>query len=259
MSEQDGQDALTEDTDVTVQTEDGEQPKADETPEGFISLDKHQKDVNTQHKRFRDEERGRIKQKERADRLQEKLDKLEAERNQVEIPPIPDRYDDKYQEKLELRDAAIRKQAENDAQAQRVEAERKKQQETAQAESDAALQERVKRFDKNMVDHGLNPADTKAAADQLVEYGLSEHLEDALLDDPDGPLFVQYLAQNPVELDGLASMTAYQLVRHLDGDIRQRAQLLKPKTSDAPPPPDVPDGGGAPETKEWWEKGATYS
>ena len=259
MSEHDGQGALTEDTDVTVQTEDGEQPKADETPEGFISLDKHQKDVNTQHKRFRDEERGRIKQKERADRLQKKLDELEAERNHVEIPPIPDRYDDKYQEKLELRDAAIRKQAENDAQAQRVEAERKKQQETAQAESDAALQERVKQFDKNMVDHGLNPADTKAAADQLVEYGLSEHLEDALLDDPDGPLFVQYLAQNPVELDGLASMTAYQLVRHLDGDIRQRAQLLKPKTSDAPPPPDVPDGGGAPETKEWWEKGATYS
>ncbi len=259
MSEQDAQaeveDLQTEDTDVTVQTEN--QPT--ETPEGFISLDKHQKDVNTQHKRFRDEERGRIKQKERADRLQQRLDELEAERNQVEIPPIPDRFDDKYQEKLERRDAAIRKQAENDAKTSQVEAERKKQQETAQAESDAALQERVKQFDKNMVDHGLNPADTKAAADQLVEYGLSEHLEDALLDDPDGPLFVQYLAQNPVELDGLANMSAYQLVRHLDGDIRQRAQLLKPKTSDAPPPPDVPDGGGAPETKDWWEKGATYS
>ncbi len=69
---------------------------------------------------------------------------------------------------------------------------------------------------------------------------------------------VQYLATNPVETDEINRMTTLQRVNHLNKEVRPKALLLKPTTSNAPDPPIVLDGGGAPETKETWEKGAVY-
>lgn len=109
-----------------------------------------------------------------------------------------------------------------------------------------------------MVTHGLNPIETKAAADTIVNYGISDTFQDILLEDPDGPLFVNYLSQNPVELEEMNRMTTLQLVNHLNGDIRSKASLLKPKTSDAPDPPIILRGSGVPEQKESWEQGVIY-
>jgi hypothetical protein len=251
MSEQDAQ--TVEDT----ETEETTEVVTEETPEGFISLEQHQKDVNVQHKRFRDEERGRKKQKERADKLQAEIDELRA-KDKVEVPPVPDRYSDTYEDDLKRRDEAIRAKAEQDAESDRLEAERKEKEEAQAAETEAEIKRRAKQFDANTLEHGLDPADTKKAVDQLLEYDLSDNLMDALIDDPDGPLFAQYLAQNPMELEGLMNMSAYALSQHFNGEVRQRAQLLKPKVSTAPPPPETIEGGGAPETKEPWEQGAVY-
>lgn len=230
-----------------------------ETHDGFIALDKHQKDVNVQHKRFRDEERGRVKQEARADGLQKEIDELKGQQAEVVIPPVPDKYSETYEADIATRDDAITRLAEQNAANEQAVAQRKEKDEARLAEDDTALQQRVAVFDSNMVGHGLKPAEVKAAADTVIGYGISTTFTDILLEDKDGPLLVQYLAENPIEAEEMNRMSTLVLVNHLNGEIRAKALLLKPQTSNAPPPPEVVTGGGAPETKEEWEKGAVYS
>jgi len=94
-------------------TEQSQEPE--ESHDGFIRVDKHQKDVNVQHKKFRDEERGRVKAEERADSVQKELDDLNAKNATVEIPPVPDQHSETYAADVVTRDEAIRKQADQDA------------------------------------------------------------------------------------------------------------------------------------------------
>ncbi len=235
-----------------------QEQKDEETHDGFINLDKHQQDVNRQHKKFRDEERAKAKEAGRADAAEKELEELKAKTSEVVIPPVPDRYSETYEADIKERDNAIAAQAEQHAANDVAVAERKKKDDARGAEEDKALTKRVADFDSNMVSHGLNPAETKTAADAVIGYGISTAFQDVLLEDPDGPLFVQYLAANPVELEEMDRMSVFQLVNHMNGDIRQKALLLKPKTSNAPDPPPHLKGGGAPEQREDWEKGAQY-
>lgn len=235
-----------------------EEKKEEEKHDGFIALDKHQKDVNVQHKRFRDEERGRVSEKGRADNLQKELNELKSKQAEVEIPPVPDKYSENYEAEMVTRDSAITQQAEQNAANESVDAQRKETEEAREAEKNTAIEKSIAVFDSNTVTHGLNPANVKVAADTVIENGISEMFQDVLLEDPDGPLFVQYLASHPIEAEEMNRMSTLQLINHLNSEIRPKALLLKPKTSNAPDPPVVLDGGGAPESKESWEEGARY-
>ena len=243
---------------VALAEQPGEETPPEETHEGFIALDKHQKDVNVQHKKFRDQERGRVAAEERAKKAEDELEALKGSGEPVVVPPVPDRYSDTYEADLATRDNAIKAQAEQEAEGKRQDDKRKTDQEAAAATEETAMKERVAGFDSNMVTHGLNPVTTKTAADKVIEYGINDTFTDILLEDPDGPLFVQYLSENPVELGEMNAMTPLQLVNHMNGDIRAKALLLKPQTSNAPDPPITPRGGGVPEQQEPWEKGAKY-
>lgn len=235
-----------------------QEQRDEETHDGFIALDKHQQDVNRQHKKYRDEERVRVKETSRADTAERELEELQAKNAEVVIPPVPDKYSDTFEADIKERDDAIAAQEKQNATNELAVAERKKKDDARLTEEEAVLTKRVAGFDSNMVSHGLNPADTKAAADTVIGYGISTAFQDVLLEDPDGPLFVQYLADNPLELEEMDKMSTFQLVTHMNGEIRQKALLLKPKTSGAPNPPRQIKGGGAPDQKENWEKGAVY-
>ncbi len=229
-----------------------------ETHDGFIDLESHQKDVNVQHKRFRDEERGRVKEQERADAAEKELEELKGNQAEVVIPPVPDKYSETYDADVKERDDAIAAQARQTADNEQAETKRKEKDEAREAEESTALNKRVATFDSNLVNHGLNAPEVKAAAETVIGLGISNTFQDILLDDKDGPLFVKYLAEHPIEAEQMNAMTTMGLVSHLNDDIRPKALLLKPQTSNAPEPPVTLEGGGAPETKETWEKGAVY-
>ena len=227
-----------------------------ETPEGFIALDKHQKDVNVQHKKYRDQERLTVKEQKRADELQAKLDAVKPA--EVVVPPAPDPYSETYQADIEARDAAIVAKTAQDAANERAADAQKQKEEARAAEEQTALQQRVAGFESNITAHGLKPDEIKVAADAVIGFGINTVFQDVLLDDPDGPLLVKYLQENPVEADAMNRMSVMGLVNHINGDVRAKALLLKPQTSTAPEPPITLEGGGAPETKETWEQGAKY-
>ncbi len=236
----------------------GEESPPEEKHDGFISEERHKERIGVQHKKFREEERGRVKAEERTSTVEKELEELRGKQAEVVIPPVPDRYSDTFDADIQTRDAAIKEQADQDAEQTRLADERKTKDEARITKEQAADDEKVAAFDSRMVAHGLIPAETKKAANAVIDAGISESFKELLLTDPDGPLLVTYLDQNPVELEEMISMDLSQLVNHLNGDVRQKASLLKPQTSNAPNPPTTIKGGGAPEQQEDWEKGAHY-
>lgn len=231
--------------------EDGaELAPAEEKHEGFISEDKAQVSINKQHKRFRDEERAHVRTKTEADNLRKELDELKASSVDLTVPPVPDPYSATFAEETQARDEAIERVATHNAAVKNTEqlAEAKDQERVDQGKAKEA--EQVAVFDTNMIKLGLNPAETNTAAKTVLENNVSDTLLDVLMEDDEGPLMVHYLANNPVEQDALNGMSALQLVNHINTELKPKASLLKPKTSDAPDPPIILDGGGVHEIED---------
>ena len=262
MIEEVAQDEAVED--VVIET--GEEPEVEakepeskepEAPEGFISKEDAQKDINRQHKKFRDEERARKKVEAEAERLRTERDELKAKTSDVTVPPPPDPYSENYADEIRARDEAIQQKAAHDVEVAQNEAAQARVAEQAKNDEQAALEEKVRSFDAATIQLGLQPGDVKKAADTVINYGISETLEDVIIEDPEGPLLVAYLASNPVELESLNGMSAYQLFNTL-GELKAKASTLKPQTSQAPPPPDILEGGGGGDIEDPALKGVIY-
>lgn len=247
-----------EETDVVETTEEGKSGDELVIPDGFVPKEENDRQVGFQHKKFRDEERLRIKTEEELKEAKRRLSELQPKVDDVVIPPVPDPNSETFAEDVVKRDEAIARKAQLAANEQIQAKQRQDGEAERAAQVEAAIAEKVKGFDTNMVAHGLNPNETKAAADAVIQYGISDNFQDILLEDPDGPLFVQYLAKNPLELEQMNGMSPLQLVNHLNGDMRTKAALLKPKTSAAPAPPITLEGGGVGEVTEDFEKGVVY-
>lgn len=249
----------TETTEVEV-VEAATEPKTDEVkaPDGYIKAEHAQKDINRQHKKFRDEERARKKLETEHERTVRELNELKEKAEKVEIPPLPDPYSETYAEEIAARDEAIKRQTVQDAAMQNAQKENERAEQARAEQDELALQEKVASFDSNMVQLGLNPLEVKKAADTVIEFGASDLVQDVILEDVEGPLITQYLANNPVELDRLNGMSALQLIRHIDDNVRPQASLLRPKTSKAPDPPEQLSGGGVQELEDPLLKGAKF-
>jgi len=235
-----------------------EETPAEETHDGFVSDKQHAERIGVQHKKFRDEERGRVAAEGRLSNVETELEALKTKQAEVIVPPVPDPLSETYATDVQTRDDAIKAQVGNEAEAQRKADELKEKDEARLVSEKTAEDKMIAGFDANMIKHGLDPAAAIKAGNTVADYGISKNFEDVLLEDPDGPLFVMYLANNPIELENMNGMSMLQLVNHLNGDIRAKASLLKPQTSTAPDPPTTPSGGGAPELQENWERGAKY-
>ena len=223
--------------------------------DGFISDEDHGKRIGVQHKKFRVEEERAMAAEKRANDLQAQIDAQAPK--EVEIPPVPDPLSETYAEDVQTRDTAIQQKTELDAGIARKAEDQQKQDEARVTKDEEDLKQRIAGFDTNTVTHGLNPIEVKQAADTVIANGLSDMFSDMLLEDPDGPLIVSYLKDNPVEQDEMNRMTPFQLVNHLN-EIRPKASLLKPQTSNAPNPPIVLSGGGVEELEDPLLKGAVF-
>ena len=215
----------------------------EETPDKID--DGVQKAINKQHAKYREEERKRIQAEDEAGKLREKLEKLEAEKSVVDIPAIPDPYDDNYEEQLRIRDEAIMRKATQDAQQQSVIAQQDAQKEVAQKAEQERLNTLVSGYDGQIAKLGLNPEEVRVAGDKVVEYGISADLAEFILQQEDGPLITQYLSKNPVALDDLRHMSVIDGAFKVSSDIRKAASTLKPQASQTPDPTETLTGRGA--------------
>ncbi len=231
----------------------------EEKHEGFVKADDSQKDINKQHKKFRDEERGHVKTQAELDSVNKELADLKAQSVDTTIPPLPDKYAEDFDQQMQVRDDAIKRSTAHDAEQTRLEDASKEKEKEQTDQQESVLREQISTFDANMVQIGLNPAETKAAATTIADYGVTDVLQEILLTDEEGPLMVHYLASNPVQLEELNGMSALQLVNYLTTEVKPKASLLRPKTSEAPDPPITLSGGGVKETQNQLPNDNTYT
>jgi len=232
---------------------------AEEKHEGFIKAENAQKDINKQHKKFRDEERAHVQTKTEADSLRKELDELRANSADLDIPPVPDQYAENYTELVQTRDEAIQRKATHDAAVTNTQDAAKAKDQERVDQDKVAEAEQIAVFDTNMIKLGLTPAETNIAAKTVIENGVSDTLLAVLMEDPEGPLLVHHLANNPIEQEALNGMSALQLVNRIEKEVRPQAALLKPKTSGAPDPPITLGGGGVRELEDQLPNGNSYT
>ena len=195
----------------------------------------------------------------RADDLEKRLKELEAKQNPEfdgAVPPMPSPFDDDFDSKVKAREEALQLKAHADAiamQQREAEAEAQRKREREEFEQQQKLQAD---FKKNASDLGVDQQSLADAAQAVINYGVTPDIENAILSDANGPLMLQYLAANPLELSDLIEANPLRAGMLL-AEVKSKSLSLKPKPSSAPPPPQALDGRGAPQ-RERGPKGATF-
>lgn len=172
------------------------------------------------------------------------------------VPQMPEPFDDDFDSKVRAREEALQRKARADAiamQQREAEAEAQRKREREEFEQQQKLQAD---FKKNASDLGVDQQSLADAAQAVINYGVTPDIENAILSDANGPLMLQYLAANPLELSDLIEANPLRAGMLL-ADVKSKSLSLKPKPSSAPPPPQALSGRGAPQ-RERGPKGATF-
>lgn len=230
--------------------------------EGDIT-EQTKKAINKQHAKYREEERKRIALEDKLAKANEQISKFEAEKGDVTIPLIPDRYDfdsdEAFNAAVQARDDAIMQKATQDAQHQNALDTQTATKEAAQQAEQEQTDSLVKDFDSRIVKLGLEPEVIRTAVNTIVDYGISKDVGEYILGHEDGPLITQYLAENPIELDELRNLPPIMAAMRINSEIKLAASANKPQASNAPDPTEVLSGRGAKEMESPLLKGATFT
>jgi hypothetical protein len=213
--------------------------------------------VNKQHKKYREEERAKLKVEGELKAANDQLAKLQQAQN-VEplVPDLPDTYDENFESKIATRDEAIRKRATWEQEQQSALAVQQQAQQAQAHQQQEQLNERVGKYKQNATDAGISSEDLQAAG-QLVGNVINDDLTHHILDDKDGALITTYLASNPTALDDVSSMSIGSAAVYIENVVKPNLSAMKPKPSNAPEPVPALRGGGIP-PKEYGAPGATY-
>lgn len=223
-----------------------EQKPVDET----VNQDAIQKRINAKHFETQQTKRDLDAANKRIEAFEARQREQEAE--QVgNIPPMPDSFDDDFDEKMAAREAQIVKKAQFDASQATLNQQQQFQQQQDAQKKQQEVQAQVQVYATRTKDLGISQDEIQAAGNVVAQYGISDDLTMAILGDSDGPLITKYLAANPVELSSLSAMNPMQAAMHIERNVRSKATDLKPRTTNAPKPAsDISSGANA--------KGSTY-
>lgn len=216
------------------------------------------KAIHKQHAKYREEERKRIALENEAAELKAKLEKYEVEKGNVEIPPIPDSFDDDFDEKIAAREEAIRQKAIQDARQQTLQEQQKATREAAQKAEQDRFQGVVESYQQKVIQSGLNQAELMQAEQTIVDYGVSGEVAEHIMNQDDAPFITKYLADNPLVLDELRNMTPINAALKINSTIQEAASKLKPSASSAPDPVETLSGRGAGEKVSPLIEGASF-
>jgi len=222
-----------------------------EGPDGF------KKAIDKQHRKYREEQRAR-------QALELRIKEFESKQapatESIDVPALPDSWDENYDQKMRDRDAALTRKANSDYQVQRDREDEATAQQKAQRESYEKQQELQTRFVDSGKKLGVDEKSLGRAEDVLVKAGVGGYLASEILEDDDGPLIALYLEANPMDLYDLIDIHNANPTKggsFLSG-IKTKAAALRKKSSNAPPPADRTDGKAA-AAKDRGPSGATFT
>jgi transcriptional regulator NrdR family protein len=168
----------------------------------------------------------------------------------VDIPPIPDSWDDNYEAKIRERDTAIQQnarfeQSESQRLAGQAEAQRKSEREHFNRQQE--LSETLASSSKKLgIDKAVLDKSQEVLVKQINDSGRDmTRIVDRLLSDPMGGLMIQHLAANQLDMQDIIYANPED-AGFLLAEVKQKAALLKPQSSNAPSPAATLTGGAVP-------------
>ena len=207
-------------------------------------------------------ERGRKREAEEAKR---QLAEMQAAQPKPQAPIVPempnpdDFYGDPngFNTAMQSRDEAIANRASYDAQANY---ERNMQEQQRQVQVNEQRQQEAKTIDTyaaNAEKLGINGEQLQQDAGIVSQAIRSPELESHILADAQGPLVVNYLARNVMELDTIQSMSPIQAALYVDNVIKPKLSSTRKETN-TPRPPEIVEGGAAPQKEHWSLDGVKF-
>lgn len=115
----------------------------------------------------------------------------------------------------------------------------------------AKLVAKVDNFVKRGEAVGLSEEKLEESAIALTEAGIPGDVQNLLLEDEDGAQIVDFLSDNPEQLEAMSKLSAIEQVKFIEKSVRAPATLNKPTVSGAPDPIINISGGGAREESEF--------
>lgn len=234
-----------------IENDEADSPENEDAPEqeskGPLFDDAQQAKVDeivgTKVAKLHEERRLREAAEARAAELEAKLPKEVA----PDIPDMPDPYDEDYEKKVAERDAALVERARFDAQIKAREDEQAREAQRLIQEEAQRQQEVVDGYEANAKSFGIETEQMRKDAQMVSSYIPSAELESFVLNDTQGPLVVNYLASNPLELEKIRSMpTVIEAALYIANEIKPKIASSR-KSTNAPKPVEIVDGNGAPE------------
>ncbi len=178
-----------------------------------------------------------------------------------DIPPMPDAFDDDFDNKVKSRDEAITAQATYAANnAAYLQSQQFQQQQTAQTQQ-AVMNKLSDGFYSNATTGGASNEEVNLVVNTLNTMNPSQDLSVAIMSDAsDGYVIAKYLAGNPMEMHELNTMNPVMAGAKL-AEIKLKASALKPTQTETPQPVDQLSGAGAkPDTGKYPNSGgATFT
>ena len=204
--------------------------------------------------------------KRQAEEHAQEVARLKAQMPQPEAPVVPevpnpdDFYGDEtgFHAAMRQRDEAIAQRASFDAQANY---ERNMQEQQRQAEVMKQRQEEAKTIDTyagNAAKLGISGEQMQQDAGMVSQAIRSPELESHILAQDSGPLIVNYLARNVMELENVRTMAPIQAALYIDNVIKPKLSASARKETAAPKPPEIIQGGSAPEKMHEAVRTATF-
>lgn len=200
-----------------------------------------QKVINKKHWEAKEAERVAAEYKRQLEEL--KANQQSQQNAEPIVPPMPDAFDDDFESKVLERDKKLMERAQwQHTQTVTQQQQQQHEQQQLQQQQQEVLS-KVQTYENKAKEFGIDRNELEQVGNLVSQSGISLDLQMALLDDPDGPLIVKHLASDIQSLDQLTKISPYQAALFIDQKIRPKAVNLKPKTSNAPPPPDNLTGG----------------
>lgn len=214
--------------------------KGQEAQNKPINQEAVQKKINKAIREKYEEQRRREEIEAKLAEAEKKLNSLSQET--VIVPDMPDVFDPDFEQKVKIRDDALKRHAQ--AEAQKAIDQRIKEQ--AQKEKAQAEREKINGYVSQMYaaadSHGIKKEDLQAADNTVAMFVKDPGLASFIIAQKSAPLIVNHLAQNIAELEKISRMSPITAAAYIATDIIPAAERFKPKKSSAPEPLDLPSG-----------------
>lgn len=225
--------------------------------ESFINQDAVNKRINEITFQKYEEKRKREELEAELNQLKSKIEKENEKPGDIQIPPLPDIYDDDYESKIQAREAALQKAVESKVRKALMQEQEQKSIKAELEKQQAKIAQQVTDMFESGKKLGITEEELRKADMTVSGFIKDPNIARFILSRKDAALIVKYLSSSAIELEKLGSMDPLEASVYIATNVSSQAEKLKPGVTKTPDPIDIPSGKAAP-NEDPYLKGVSF-